>query len=371
MIKRFRVQNYKALRDVSLELTPMHVLIGPNDSGKTSILEAIAALCRSVDRQLSHAFTGSWEGQQLIWHAERDLPISLAASIELDTGTIDYQISFTFPVGRGVQLNEESAQLESESEPVRIGAKGDGFSKVFRSASRNEHSEDAIRNRARSIYDSLLGVHSYRWSPRFLALPVAPDSKRRFRMDPSGFGLARCLDDILGYDPHRFIRLEDRFRTIFPQFKSIKLLPEPAFHAPVDSAEEIPILQKSEGKGIHFELAAGDQLISASQVSDGVLLVLAYLAILHLPQSPHVMLVEEPENGIHPKRLQDVLSILRELVNEKTRTQVVMTTHSPYVVDQFKPEEVTLCQKQKDGSICVRRLSESSWPRTADMMDLF
>jgi AAA15 family ATPase/GTPase len=44
MIRTFRVQNYKALRDVTLELTPMHLLIGPNDSGKTSILEALAAL---------------------------------------------------------------------------------------------------------------------------------------------------------------------------------------------------------------------------------------------------------------------------------------------------------------------------------------
>ena len=44
MITRFQVQNYKALRDVTLDLTPMHVLIGPNDTGKTSILEAMTAL---------------------------------------------------------------------------------------------------------------------------------------------------------------------------------------------------------------------------------------------------------------------------------------------------------------------------------------
>ena len=53
MITRFRVQNYKALRDVTLDLTPVHVLIGPNDSGKTSILEAMAALCRSVDHPVA------------------------------------------------------------------------------------------------------------------------------------------------------------------------------------------------------------------------------------------------------------------------------------------------------------------------------
>ena len=66
MITRFHVQNYKALRDVTLDLTPMHVLIGPNDAGKTSILEAITALCRSVDYPLNQAFTGSWQDSDLV-----------------------------------------------------------------------------------------------------------------------------------------------------------------------------------------------------------------------------------------------------------------------------------------------------------------
>ena len=63
MITQFRVQNYKALRDVTLDLTPIHVLIGPNDTGKTSILDAVAALCRSVDHDAENTFTGIWDGR--------------------------------------------------------------------------------------------------------------------------------------------------------------------------------------------------------------------------------------------------------------------------------------------------------------------
>ncbi len=100
-----------------------------------------------------------------------------------------------------------------------------------------------------------------------------------------------------------------------------------------------------------------------------VLLVLAYLAILYQPEPPRLLLIEEPENGIHPNRLKDILSILRELVAEQSHTQLVMTTHSPYVVDLFKPEEVTLCQKQADGSVAVRRLSESKTVR--EQLDVF
>jgi predicted ATPase len=119
------------------------------------------------------------------------------------------------------------------------------------------------------------------------------------------------------------------------------------------------MLERGEGKGIYFEFDGTNGLIPAAQVSDGVLLVLAYLTVLHLPEPPRLLLLEEPENGIHPKRLNDVLLILRDLIGEQSRTQVILTTHSPYVLDLFKPEEVTLCQKEADGSVSVHRLSES------------
>jgi predicted ATPase len=82
-----------------------------------------------------------------------------------------------------------------------------------------------------------------------------------------------------------------------------------------------------------------------------------------------VILIEEPENGIHPKRLREVLTILRTLVGEQAATQIIMTTHSPYVIDLFEPDEVTLCQRQDDGSVSVHRLSESRTVR--DQIDVF
>lgn len=198
---------------------------------------------------------------------------------------------------------------------------------------------------------------------------MAPDSKRRFRMESSGFGLALCLDDILGFDRDLFGRIENRLKEIFPYIKSIKLMPEPAYKAPTDSPEQIPLLERSDGKGLYFAFDNGGPLVSASQVSDGVLLVLAYLTILNLPEPPSIVLIEEPENGIHPQRLRDVLQILRDLVQEQGHTQLIMTTHSPYVLDLFQPEEVTLCRKGEDGALSVRRLSESKAVR--EQIDVF
>src|SRR5207248_8570407 len=80
MIQRLKIENYKALRDVRIELTPLHVLIGPNDSGKTSVLEALAALCRSADQPLPNCFTGSWAGRDLVWHGATEPVVTLSAA---------------------------------------------------------------------------------------------------------------------------------------------------------------------------------------------------------------------------------------------------------------------------------------------------
>ncbi len=367
MISQFTIQNYKALRDVTLDLTPMHLLIGPNDSGKTSILEAIAALCRSVDRTLPQAFAGSWTGDSLIWHGAADSTIELTATFA-DTEFDKYRLACRFSKSnREVKVEVEQVLHEGRL-ALSLPYAGD-WSGVNHVVERTANGPEDAKLAAIAVSKELKGVQLYHWVPRHLALPVAPDAKRGFRMEPSGFGLALCLDGILGYDRDRFIALENRFKEIFPQVKSIKLIQEPAYKAPVDDPKQVLMLQNSDGKGIHFQFQEDTKLVSAANVSDGVLLVLAYLAVLYSPEPPRVLLVEEPENGIHPARLREVLTILRDLVEGQDHTQVILTTHSPYVVDFFKPEEVTLCHKGDDGAVKVRRLSESKPVR--EQMDVF
>ena len=343
MIKRLRVKNFKALREIEVELTPIHVLIGPNDSGKTSILDVIAALCRSVDHGLAKAFLGSWKGKELVWNGHSDLPVGVEVDFDDETFA-GYGISVKFGMsGRNASMMKEFV--------IKGGERLELDSKV---------NKNLYGNELKAAQKLLAGVHYYYWNPRFMALPVAPDSNRRFRMEPNGFGLALCLDEILSFDRDQFIQLERRFTKVFPHIKSIKLIQEMAYRAPVDDPEQVTMLNRADGKGLYFELKESGQLVSASQASDGTLLVLAYLSILYLPEPPRLLLVEEPEHGIHPKRVRDILELLRDLVHEQSHTQVVLTTHSPYVLDLFKPEEVTLCTKLETGEIKTTRLSNSS-----------
>ncbi|MEN6333623.1 MAG: AAA family ATPase, partial [Phycisphaerales bacterium] len=339
MIKRLRVKNFKALRDVEIELTPIHVLIGPNDSGKTSIMDALAAICRSVDHDLTDAFLGFWKGSELVWTGQPDVAVSIIVSFDNDV-IAEYGLDVWFAArGKKAKVGTEIIRMHDTPSAWQVHGSGDQTGVKKRPDLRG--ADDPLESQVKIVKEMLDGVQFYRWDPRFLALPVAPDTKRSFRMESNGFGLALCLDEILNFDRDRFIALEKRFSEIFPHITSIKLIQEMAYRAPVDASDQVTILQKTDGKGLYFKLSTTDQLVPASQISDGTLLVLAYLAILYLPQPPRVLLVEEPENGIHPKRLRVVLGILRELIQEQSRTQVVLTTHSPYALDLFSPEEVT------------------------------
>ena len=99
-------------------------------------------------------------------------------------------------------------------------------------------------------------------------------------------------------------------------------------------------------------------------MSDGILRLLAITSMLYLDRIPSVLTLEEPENGVHPQLVRDVVQILRELTQRRppNRCQVFLTTHSPYVLDEFfdHPHEVYCIDRAVPGrGARILRLSEN------------
>ncbi len=370
MITRLHVQNYKALRDVTLDLSPLHVLIGPNDAGKSSVLEAAYALAESAHGTLLDSFPGLWEGLDLVWNRTPGTAVKILAEIERGGRQYAYGFECEFtPIDKALRIVNDLLGT-----PGDVHSLGTFHTDRTRLASMNTPQGKHYPANKQPVADELerilTGVHWYRWDSRYLAMPSAPDSRWKFRMQPTGFGLPRCLDDILGYDRHRFDQLEAEFLGVFPEFASIKLEPCPAYQSAQGFVgRDIPSLQKAEGKRVGFALKESEAVLPASQASDGVLIVLAYLAVMHLPTPPALILIEEPENGIHPKRLREIVRILRTLIEQSGHTQILMTSHSPYLLDEFQPNEVTLCRKDGHGAVQARRLSEIGEVR--NQLDVF
>lgn len=362
MITRFHVENYKALRDVTVELTRLHVLIGMNDTGKSSILEALQAMCRSVELPLEEAFGGRWEADALVSRNSTDSVVTLEADValrvpEAATHSLRYRVRVRFG-SRARQVSVVDEALEPDF-PSLERKKPDRTNICHTVLNVHDPRTDDLGILRRALHDELKGVRSYRWDPSMLALPNTPQSSTSGGMLNTGFGLAAVLVDILHSDRPAFDRLEAEFRSFFPHVEAIKLPNQAGYRAAQSGQRDAVVLQEHPGYGIWFAMRGEGRDIPASQVSDGLLVVLACLALAHSPNPPRLILLEEPETGIHPQRLKEVIELLRRVTERPGGPQILMTTHSPYALDFFQPNEVTLCVRDETDGVQVHNLRDS------------
>jgi predicted ATPase len=247
-----RIEGFRCIKRADVHLTPLHALIGPNDSGKSSILRAI----------VSHA-------------------ADLTANTQLPVGPFD------------------------DAEDVA-------------------HAE-ASRFLARALL---------RFDPDELRAPMQliPQGRPLWFHNEKGAGLAALCDALLSRDLSRFATLNEAFRALFPTVRSLRL------HN----------LSPSE-KQLGLTLLDGTE-VGPAEMSEGMLYWLAFAIIEHLaPQA--MILIEEPENGLHPARIREVMKVLREV---SQRTQIILATHSPLVINELKPDEVTIVTRTPErGTICT------------------
>lgn len=356
MLNQFHVENYKCLRDVTVPLTPIHVLIGQNDAGKSSLLEALYAFFRSRDHTLAEAFSGHWLGDDLLHENALEPYVTLEGTWD-SFGKYGLRVAFAKAADRTCSTVDEW-QSRKSAEQKSIGSRNNNRTAIYRR--RHETGVSDTDNAVEQEVEKLLhGAHLYRLDPRLMAIPSELSPKRKFRLDPDGFGLPGLLDDILGFDLEQFAKIRNEFCRFFPQFRSVRVETEQAIRRQFQetgrhSAGEVI------GKGIHFETQGG-RSIRAQQASDGAILFLGFLSLANLPQPPRLLLIEEPETGIYPERLRQVIELLRKMTaaSGEAAPQIVFTTHSPYVLSLFQPEEVTFMSRGDDGIVRARPLRDA------------
>jgi len=338
MLTRIRIQNYKCLADVTLNLGPFNVLIGPNDTGKSSVLEAVFLLSELVKgREL-----GKGEGipnlGEFIAHREGKTLLSFVANLRLAQTQAVYSIEISEDANvRSESLKGFSGQadfwfdVEESGRKVQtsFGDQGHPRKRTYLSVAQQDEGIAA---------DEIVhALEARKFTPKAASIaspsPPANDPTTPVLRD-DGEGLASVLDYMLLVERDSFDSLEKKLCEMVPYVRRLNVRP-------------------LGGKRIvEFSLDGDDRPIPANLASDGLLLFLGYITLLHMPgPRPGIILVDEPENGIHPKRLKEIVALLRQL-REKEDVQIIMTTHSPYLLDSMKPEEVQIFTRGKD--LCTK-----------------
>lgn len=386
MLRRLKVKGFKSLDEQEIEFPRMTVLFGPNASGKSNVLDAIQALSRiGTSRTLSDALSAPIRGHPIEAFAfpekglaallsEKSAGFSLAAEIEAGGARYRYRVSLEIQPesGKLVVKDEYLATLGRRGEPKhtpsieRVG----NVLRIRRKSKPAKPREEPVGVLNYSILsDPRLGGVEYRHIERCRS---ELSGWRMYYLDPRvSMRAARPPADVrdigvLGEDIAPFLyRLraekEKHYEAVKRTLRSL-----------VPSVEDLSVdLDKRRGtldilirqRGVDF---------SSRIVSEGTLRVLALCAIAVNPWSGSVLAFEEPENGVHPRRLELIAKLLISLATTEKGRQIIVTTHSPIFCDmvlkQRPPdsEDIYLLQVRSTPTGTSVRAFETGYPLLQD-----
>lgn len=335
MIHRAKFQNFKALRDVEVTFdSRLTVLVGPNGSGKTSVLQGIhylTQLARENNTEPEYNF-----GHLLEY---RSVSTELAASpgLQLEGMRPGEEGGYGIFVGADGK-GRVSFALKTPDRGMRVFETGQIYGSemsIFPSQQRPlpEYSE--------RIFDNSFLL---RFSSRQLALATLIRSYPP-QVAKDGTGLAAALSHIKSKYPKRFDAIMAAFRRVIPNVKDVRF----------DKAQ-VP------GSDIYGDILLVDykgvEGVKAAHVSSGTLFALGLLTVALGPDSANVILLDDLDHGLHPKAQLELIDVFRGLVDQNPDLQIIATAHSPYILDKLEWNEVRVTSLGDDGAAVCKPLTD-------------
>jgi predicted ATPase len=381
VIEGFRVQNYRALRDVTLgklsnqqagePLTPFTVVIGKNGVGKSTLFDAFGfvADCLSVDVE-SACDMKQRAGFERLRSTRVDEPIRFEIYYRgaINERPITYELAIALDasgrpfVESEVLKQRRKGQKHGRPYPFLRLHHGKGTVWAGEEAVEVEDEEDRAQTPVELTDTRQLGIAtlgtlkehprikrfreflkswylSYFYPDAARSLPSAGPQRH---LNIHGDNIGNVVQFMEREHKARFTAILNRIAAKIPGITSID--------TQVTEDKRV-LLRFNDG-------AFGDPFF-AQQMSDGTLKIFAYLLLLEDPDPPPFICIEEPENGLYHKLLETLAQEFRShATGKKNAPQIFVTTHQPYFVDALTPEEVWILEKGADGYSTVRRVSE-------------
>jgi len=357
-IEQLRVENYRALRSIEIrEITPLMVLLGPNGSGKSTIFDVFNFLSECFQFGLRHAWdrrgrarelkTRGQHGHVMIELKYREQPGQpvITYHLALDEGPKGAYVAeewlqwrrgergkpFRFLDYKNGQGRAVSGEMpDEEDRRVDIPLKAPDLIAVNALGQFAEHPRvAALRDFITDWYVSYLSIEDTRGQPE-----AGPQE----RLSKTGGNLANVIQYLRERHPERLDEIFNTMRTRVPRLDRVLAEPMPDGRL---------LLQIKD--------APFDQPILSRFASDGTLKMLSYLVVLYDPDPPRFIVIEEPENFLHPRLLPHLGEECRKAAEH---SQLLVTTHSPFFLDSARPEEVRILYRDEQGYTQTMRAAD-------------
>ena len=337
-LRRISIKGFKSIRELDLEILPVNVLVGANGAGKSNLISFFKLLNEMMGGRLQQHIAESGRAQSVLHFGPKETP-QMEASLEfdLDNGVDEYSMRLFHAAGDKLIFAEEALtfcatgyptpkkrSLGAGHEETQIGKKadeGDDIARVFRH----------ILNQCRVFH-----FHDTSQTARVRQYCYVGD--HRFLMPDAGnlaAFLLRLRDENGG---QAYRRIVTTLRQVAPFFDDFVLAPE--------------------GPGLkdvilNWRERDSAQVFGPHQLSDGTLRAMCLVALLLQPESelPSLVVVDEPELGLHPQAL-DVIAALVKTASHHTR--ILVSTQSSAFLDNFDAEQVIVVDREGKESKFAR-----------------
>ncbi len=351
-LDHIRIQNFKAVADSErLDLTPLTVFIGNNGSGKSSVLEALQTLQRLITSGLDAAMQ-AFKGMEHVKHKSPARARQRLTKAGDPVGVSPLWIKLRGSVqlgGDGPRWKKAFSTQTAFSDRKRFNEYFVSRDEVVLGRKRIHYPaalvEGGVADEAERLSNSL-GGFIRRW--QFVSLDPSrmghPSPTRRaysdFLLDPDGGNLADYLWHLVNDHGKEGTAawggIVEALRFVLPYAENVA------------SAQTIELERRS-----YVQLAERGFQIPGWMLSTGTMRVLALLAVLRHPDPPPLICIEEVENGLDPRTLRLIVNEIQSLIESK-RSQVILTTHSPYLLDLLPLSSIVMTQRTPKGVTFTR-----------------
>ena len=346
MLRRIMLKGYKSIREMDLELRPLNVMIGTNGAGKSNLISFFRMLNEMMQNRSQDHIAISYGAQSLLYYGPEVTP-QMEARLEFEIAgehhqNCTYYLRLSHALGHTPLFDDRLVFAEEklsfqqngcgEDPQILSRAADHEEAHVLDQASRGEPTTMAFRQlldrcRVYHFHDtrSVVGLcHLY----------------NTFReLEPNGRNLASFLyqlknrDSALAY--HRIVRTIRLMAPFFDDFEFKLLEPD---------ASILVLNWRDKESG---------QILDAGQLSDGTLRAICLLTLLLQPEEnlPDLIIVDEPELGLHPYAVNLVASLFKRASHH---SQVLISTQSSTFLDHFDPEDIIVVDREGKESVFRR-----------------
>lgn len=337
-VQRIVVSGYKSIKDVDLAPGPITVLVGPNGAGKSNFVDAVELLGRMADGDLAMEVGFRGGAHSLLYDGEEPAE-HIRLRIEAgENGLVNAYEAVLVPTPDDELIFErevvEFHDTAQHPEPWnRVIGRGTRESRLATTAAEDSSTAQGV---ARYTLDMLRGCRVYHFDDTTGRAPVksfayASDSEA---LHPDARNLAPFLLGLREEFPADFRTVERTIQSVAPFFRGFVLT------------------ENKRGRvRLRWRQHGSDTTFPADALSDGTLRFISLATLLLQPNPPALLVVDEPELGLHPA----AITILAEMMRSASaRSQILLSTQSVTLLDQFELSELVVAERV-DGATELRR----------------